>query len=64
LLLQWTAPPASQFQVQWSPTLPAVPWNTFNGLVSSTNGSFSFLDDGSQTVGIGPARFYRLLQLP
>ncbi|SPE63103.1 hypothetical protein SBV1_950024 [Verrucomicrobia bacterium] len=64
LLLQWTAPPASQFQVQWSPTLPAVPWNTFNGLVSSTNGSFSFLDDGSQTGGIGPARFYRLLQLP
>ena len=63
VLLQWSAPTNSQFGVQWTPSLPPS-WAAFTNTITSTNGSFSFLDDGSQSAGIGPARFYRLLQFP
>jgi subtilisin-like proprotein convertase family protein len=61
--LRWTAPTNSQFTVQWSPTLPPV-WTDFPDTVVSTDGTFSFLDDGSQSGGLGPCRYYRLRQLP
>jgi hypothetical protein len=32
--------------------------------LSSTTCQFSFLDDGSQTGGLGATRFYRIEQLP
>ena len=63
VLLQWTAPTNSQFGVQWTPCFPPT-WADFADTVLSTNGDFSFLDDGSQTGGLGPARFYRLRLLP
>jgi hypothetical protein len=62
--LDWTAPTNSQFHVQWTPTLNPPAWSDFTNMLTSTNGAFSFFDDGSQTGGTGQTRFYRLLQLP
>jgi hypothetical protein len=64
ILLKWNAPTNLQFQVQWTPTIPTASWNTFTNIITSLTGSFSFLDDGSQSGGLGGMRFYRLLQLP
>jgi hypothetical protein len=53
--------------VQWTPNFPTNSWNTFSNIISytsitnGTNGLFMFLDDGSQTGGFGPMRFYRLI---
>jgi len=63
LSLQWSAANGSQFQVQWSPVLPTTSWITLPNIITSSNGTFSFIDDGSQTGGPAPARFYRLIQL-
>jgi hypothetical protein len=62
--LQWLAPANSQFQVQWSPALGPATWSPIPDLITAPATVFSFLDDGSQTGGLGPVRFYRLLQLP
>jgi hypothetical protein len=62
--LQWTAATNASCQVQWSPSLSPPSWTTFNGVVTSPTGVCSFLDDGSQTGGLDPQRFYRLLELP
>src|SRR5256884_3626626 len=49
-VLNWTAPVAEQFQVQYTTNLPPV-WNSFTNLVTSTTGNFAFTDDGSQSGG-------------
>jgi hypothetical protein len=59
LLLEWDGPSDQQYQVQSIPSLTKTNWGTFTNIVSSTNGHFSFLDNGSQTGGLGPVRFYR-----
>ena len=64
VVLQWTASPNQQFQVQWTPTLAPPTWNTFTNIITSATANFSFLDDGSQTGGLGATRFYRLLLYP
>ncbi|HEX3624086.1 MAG TPA: LamG-like jellyroll fold domain-containing protein [Verrucomicrobiae bacterium] len=67
-LLTWFAPTNDDFQVQETPGLSAPAWNTFtniityNGPVTSTNGLFSFFDNGAE-YPFGPTRFYRLLLL-
>lgn len=63
-LLQWSGTTNLTFQVQWSTALAPANWHTFPGSVRSTNGAFSFFDDGSQTSGLDTPRFYRLLQGP
>jgi hypothetical protein len=63
VLLQWTAPTNYQFKVQWTPAIPAATWNVFSNVVTSTNGVFTFFDDGSQSGGFSATRFYRLQQL-
>jgi hypothetical protein len=68
-LISWGGPTNAQYQVQWANSLntpPPVVWNTFTNppAVTSLTGLFQFLDDGSQSGGLGPMRFYRLLQLP
>jgi hypothetical protein len=66
-LITWFAPAADQFQLQWTPSLLPTSWSTFNGIISystfiaATNSQFTYFDDGSQTGGFGPVRFYRLL---
>jgi subtilisin-like proprotein convertase family protein len=68
-LLTWFAPTNDYFQVEWTDNLAPPAWNTFTniigytGPVTPTNGLFSFFDDGSQTGGFGPMRFYRLILL-
>jgi hypothetical protein len=62
-VLNWTAPATNRFQIQYSDGLPPV-WTTLPDIITSTMGSFTFTDDGSQTGGLGVMRFYRLLLLP
>lgn len=70
-LLTWFAPSNDYFQVQWTPSLAPQTWSTFTNIVSynvgaftsPTNTQFNFFDDGTQTGGFGPMRFYRLLLL-
>ena len=70
-LLTWFAPSNDLFQVQWAAGLSPASWNTFTNIVSyNTNfftspahTQFNFFDDGTQTGGFGPARFYRLVLL-
>ncbi|MBI3848777.1 MAG: hypothetical protein HY298_04755, partial [Verrucomicrobia bacterium] len=49
---------------QWTPSLAPTTWNTFTNIVTSATGNFTFVDDGSQTGGLGATRFYRLLLYP
>ncbi len=68
-LLTWFAPSNDLFQVQWTTNLASPNWGTFTNIISyntnvpvgPTNAQFNFFDDGSQTSGFGPMRFYRLI---
>lgn len=62
--LRWNGPITAQYNVQWTPGLAPPAWNSFTNLITSPTGLFQFLDDGSQTGGLGGDRYYRLLQLP
>jgi hypothetical protein len=70
-LIVWFAPSNDLFQVQWTPSLLPTSWTTFTNIIgfdtnvftSPTNTQFDFFDDGSQTGGFGPFRFYRLILL-
>lgn len=71
-LLVWFAPSNDLFMVQWNSNLVGGTWNTFTNIVSydpswtninATNTEFDFLDDGSQTGGMSPSRYYRLILL-
>ncbi len=70
-LLTWFAPSNDLFQVQWTASLAPASWSAFTNIVSynagaftsPTNTQFNFFDDGSQTGGFGPQRFYRLTLL-
>ena len=71
-LLTWFAPSNALFQVQWTGNLLPAAWQTFSNIVryntnfpaSAGTAQFNFFDDGSQTGGFGPTRFYRLLLVP
>ena len=61
VVLQWSGALSQTFHVQWASALtPPLVWNTFPQAVTSTTGQFTFTDDGSQSGGLGPRRFYRL----
>ncbi len=68
-LLTWYAPTNDHFMVQWTASLPSLNWQTFTNIIgydlfiSPTNSRFTFFDDGSQTSGFGPMRYYRLFRL-
>jgi subtilisin-like proprotein convertase family protein len=64
VLLQWSSDASDTFNVQWTPSMLPPRWLSFTNAVSSTNGLFFFLDDGSQSRGFGLSRYYRLEQLP
>jgi len=65
ITLYWAANGSARFNVQWKSLDTATNWNVFNrGTITSTDGNFSFLDDGSETADFGDSRYYRLLQLP
>jgi subtilisin-like proprotein convertase family protein len=65
-LLQWQGPANYQYEIQWTTNLAPAVWNTvlnpvINVVVTSTNGHFSFFDDGTLTGGFGPVKFYRVV---
>ena len=62
--LQWSTPANNAFQVQWTDSIGPPTWNTFTNILTSTNGAFWFLDDGSQSGGLDGPRYYRLQQSP
>jgi subtilisin-like proprotein convertase family protein len=72
-LLTWFAPSNDLFQVQFTTNLAPANWITFtnppvtsyntNFPANATSAQFNFFDDGSQTGGFGPSRFYRLILL-
>jgi hypothetical protein len=57
--LQWSANPGEEYAIQYAND-PAGPWTELPQGVTSPNGDFSFTDNGSQTGGLPPHRFYRL----
>jgi len=60
-LLTWYAPTNDQFKVEWNTNLASLAnWPAFPGIITSTNGTFSFTDTNVPLV----LRFYRLLLLP
>ncbi len=67
-MLFWLAPTNETFQVEQTPGLMPATWNTFSQIVTytgpltTTNGLFTFFDDGSQHP-FGPQRAYRLMLL-
>ena len=61
LNLTWSAPTNDQFQVQWAASLvPPVAWIPFPGIITSTNGLFSFTDTNAPFL----MKFYELILLP
>lgn len=64
VLIEWLGPTNVTYGVEWTPALVPVNWTAFTNVVSSATGQFGFVDDGTQTGGLGPTRFYRLVQLP
>ena len=65
ITLYWAGNWTARYQVQWKAVENSTNWNTFSlGTITSPDGNFSFLDDGSETASIGDSRYYRLLQIP
>lgn len=62
--ITWTGGLGARYMVEWSPTLLPPVWTSFTNIITSPNTTFSFLDDGTQTGGLGPLRFYRPYQIP
>ncbi len=62
--LQWTADPSLRFGVEWTQFIAPALWQPFPSPIVSTNGTFTFTDDGSQTGGFDPSRYYRIQLLP
>jgi hypothetical protein len=61
----WTSDLGRQFRAQWTTNLaPPIVWTSFTNIISSATTNYVFLDDGTQTGGLGPMRFYRLLNYP
>ena len=55
----WIAPTNITYQVDYATNLTAG-WTTFTNLLISTNGSFNFTDNGTNSGGFGSIKFYRL----
>jgi hypothetical protein len=59
--LQWFAPTNYQFQVEWATNLLSpIIWTTNAAFITSTNGTFTFVDTNAPTI----MKFYRLLEYP
>jgi hypothetical protein len=63
VLVRFTGGTNEVYQMQWTPSLSPPIWNGFTNVLSSPSGLFNFVDDGSQSGGLGPTRFYRVRQL-
>jgi subtilisin-like proprotein convertase family protein len=59
MTLQWSGWTNEQFEVQWTTNLPPS-WTIFPGIITSTNGQFTFLDTNAPFL----TKFYQLILLP
>jgi hypothetical protein len=59
----WTAPTNITYQVDFSTNLLSG-WTTVTRLITSTNGTFNFTDNGTNSGGFGIPKFYRLQSMP
>lgn len=64
ILLEWRGPLDGRYGVDWTVNIAPPAWTSFTNIITSTNGLFQFLDDGSQSGGLGGPKFYRAYQLP
>jgi hypothetical protein len=64
-LLNWIGSVTALYEAQWEPFLAPPSWTSFTNVITTptTNGTFFFLDDGTQTGGFGPMRYYRVRQI-
>ena len=68
-LLQWQGPANYQYEIQWTTNLAPLVWHpvlnpAINEVVTTTNGHFSFFDNGTLTGGFGAVKFYQVLGSP
>jgi subtilisin family serine protease/subtilisin-like proprotein convertase family protein len=64
ITLSWFGPLQSPFQVQWTGSLSTPAWSTIGTNITTTNGFFTFTDDGTLTGGLSLPHFYRLILPP
>jgi hypothetical protein len=57
---QWTASTNEQFQVRWTTNLTSANWLVFPGTITSTTGTFTFVDTNTPQA----MKFYQLILLP
>lgn len=65
--IRWAAAPGQRFQVQYATRIPTdapIPWVPLPQEITSADGNYSFMDDGSLTGGPAPYKIYRVLRLP
>jgi hypothetical protein len=64
--LRWNGTAAQQFQVKWTTNVltPLTSWGTITNPFIYSGGTWSFFDDGTQTVAPNRERFYRVQLLP
>ena len=62
--LQWTAPLNQRFAIEWTQSLFPPYWQPYPAYVTSTNTTYTFIDDGSLTGGLGTNRYYRIFLVP
>jgi hypothetical protein len=58
---QWTAITNDQFQVRWTTNLAPPSWQVFPGIITSSTGTFSFVDTNTPLLLM---KFYQLILLP
>jgi hypothetical protein len=58
--LQWKSTPGRSYLVQFRDELNAGGWQNASAPLTTTSGTMSFSD----SLALGPQRFYRVLQLP
>jgi hypothetical protein len=58
--LQWSGWTNEQFQVSWTTNLAPPNWTAFPGIITSTNGQFTFVDTNTSFL----TKFYQLILLP
>jgi len=63
LTFSWNAPTNGTYQVDYSTNLLSG-WATFTNILTSSNGIFSFTDNGTNRSGFGNTTFYRLRAVP
>ncbi|RME93409.1 MAG: hypothetical protein D6766_08295, partial [Verrucomicrobia bacterium] len=65
--LSWSAPPGLRFRIEYATELPPdgnVNWIPVPGEITSADGQYEFVDDGSQTGGMTAVKFYRIVPVP